>query len=335
MSERELELTTPLLVETGSGRLAWPRVRHSELRATPAAGHLQSAYLHHTFGTSIRERHLERIVTHLRSTGVEPLVAKGWAMGRLYPERGMRPYGDIDLCVRPEQQAAAASALFGPSAPSNLVEVDLNDEFHGVDDRSWDQLYGRSQLVSLRDAEVRVLGPEDHLRFLSLHLLYHGGRRPRLLCDMALLLESLPPDFDWDYCLSGDGRRAEWVVQALGLAHQVLGARWGGAPEQVGAHCLPGRLVPSVWRQWGTGYRYCTSPMAAHLRHPRGVVEAIRQRWPNPIEATIGLRGPWNGLPRRPYQLAYFALRGVSFAIRLLRAQATPDFSPSRLAAEA
>jgi len=29
--------------------------------------------------------------------GVEPILGKGWAIARLYPERGMRPYGDIDL----------------------------------------------------------------------------------------------------------------------------------------------------------------------------------------------------------------------------------------------
>ena len=26
-------------------------------------------------------------------------MAKGWGVGRLYPERGLRPYGDLDLLV--------------------------------------------------------------------------------------------------------------------------------------------------------------------------------------------------------------------------------------------
>ena len=45
---------------------------------------------------------------------------------------------------------------------------------------------------------------EDQLRQLCLHLLRHGACRPLWLCDVAVMLESLPGDFDWDRCLGGD-----------------------------------------------------------------------------------------------------------------------------------
>ena len=69
-----------------------------------------------------------------------------------------------------------------------------------------EELYLHSQLVLLGKAEIRVLGFEDQVRLLCLHMLYHGVFRPVWLCDLGMTLESLPSDFDWDYFLSGKDR---------------------------------------------------------------------------------------------------------------------------------
>jgi hypothetical protein len=40
-------------------------------------------------------------------------------------------------------------------------------------------------------------------------------------------------------------------------------------------------------------------------------------RWPNPVEATVGVGGPFNGVPRLPFQVADCVLRAAQFARRL------------------
>jgi hypothetical protein len=54
-------------------------------------------------------------------------------------------------------------------------------------------------------------------------------------------------------------------------------------------------------------------PIAAYLRRPAGVLKALRKRWPDPIEATIRLRGPFNEMPRLPFQIGNVLLRVVRF----------------------
>ena len=43
--------------------------------------------------------------------------------------------------------------------------------------------------------------------------------------------------------------------------------------------------------------------MAYCFRHPAQLPRALRLRWPNPIQATVGVGGPFNELPRLPFQL--------------------------------
>ena len=277
---------------------------------------LQQAYRLHTLQAAVHGDRIRRVIPLLRSAGVEPLLGKGWAVAQLYPEPGLRPYGDIDLYVRSEQYPAAVAALrrqHGPGTP-----VDLHTGFRDLDDRDLEELYCRSRLVSLGGVNVRVLGHEDHLRLLCLHQLRHGACRGLWLCDVAAVLESRPDDFDWDYLLSGNQRRSDWTVSVIGLAHRLLGARLGESPLAERARRLPRWLVSAVLEQWGTVHLWQPS-MATYLRHPAGAPEALRQRWSNPIEATIRCHGSFNELPRMPYQLGDALARTVRFALRAPR----------------
>jgi len=149
------------------------------------------------------------------------------------------------------------------------------------------------------------LGNEDHLRYMCMHMLRHGLHRATWLCDVAVVLESVPDDFDWKYLLGGDRRRAHWVASTLCLAHELLGARLGGIAKADRARYLPRWLVPSVLSQWSTREHYVldSESMAYALRHPSHLLRTIRLRWPNPIQATVGVGGPFNELPRLPFQL--------------------------------
>jgi hypothetical protein len=313
----ELAEITPLLLKSGTAALAWWRVRGCELRRTPAALQLQQAYRHHSLQATFHESEIKRVFATLGSARLEPLLGKGWAIAQVYPEEGLRPYGDVDLFVRAEQYAETDAALRKVDGVRPLV--DLHRGAAELDDRSFDDLYARSRTVALGKVAVRMLGPEDHLRLLCLHMLRHGAWRPLWLCDVAAALEARPPDFDWEYFLSGNRKRTDWAACAIGLAHQLLGARVDGTPVEWRAKHLPRWLAPTVLRQWGAGQvaHGLRRPMATYLRRPEGLVEALRVRWPNAIEATVGVRGRFNEWPRLPFQIGECVARATRFAAQL------------------
>ena len=319
LSPDELAAIAPMLLQSGSAPLAWRRLRGSELRTSVAAAQLQDAYRYHALEATFHARDIAEAVAALRSADVEPLLAKGWAVARLYPEPGLRPYRDIDLCVRPAQYAAAQRALVGRGVA--YTPVDLHSQFVDLSERDPDVLYERSQLVRLDDVEVRILGPEVHLRLLCLHLLRHGARRPLWLCDIGVMLESLPADFDPTYCLHGDRRRSAWVCCVIGLAHRLLGARLDRWTVDDPGPVLPGWLVPGILREWGGDFRPKAPRLTgAALRRPGWLLAGLSERWPSPIEATYCLGGPPDPPARLPFQIASYLGRALAFAVRAARA---------------
>ena len=312
LSADELAQVTPLLLNSGGGAWAWRQVRQTDLNTTPAAQELHQAYRIHALQVAIKEREIAQVFTHLRSQRMEPLMGKGWAMARQYPEPGLRPFGDIDLYVRREQYDDFRTAL---QTVSGAV-VDLHNGAAELDDRSFEQLYAHSQLLSLHGVDVRIFGPEDQLRLLCLHFLREGALRPLWLCDIAVSVTGLPQNFDWDYFLSGNQRRSDGVIFTIGLAHQLLGVPIASLPIAAQATKLPRWLIPTVLKLWGQGKstKGRRRMMAAYLQYPAGVLRALRERWPNAIEATIGTKAPFNNWPRLPFQLGECVLRTIAFA---------------------
>lgn len=315
ISPTELSEIAPLLLKTGTGPLAWWRIRYLDLSASQAAFHLRQAYRLQTLHARLAEGEIQDAITVLRSAGVEPVLAKGWAAARLYPEPGLRPYGDIDLYVRPEDYSSAEAVLFPSGA--RVRHVDLHRGFADLCDRSPNDLYARSQLVRLGDVDARVLAPEDHLCLLCLHLLRHGIRSPLWLCDIGAALESPAHDFDWDYFWTGIRRRSDWVACVLEGSHQLLGSKLD--------HCIiprfhrpPRWFLPSVLRQWGADASPDHETMLTHLRRRSGILRAARRRWPNPIEATFRCGMSLSRVPRFPFQLADYLVRGLLLAARIV-----------------
>jgi hypothetical protein len=213
----------------------------------------------------------------------------------------LRPYGDIDLWIRAEEIEKAGRALFSCNGLNYPVE--WHTEFQELEDRSLDQLFARSQRHRLRECDVRILGPEDHFRLLGLHALRHGIWRPVWLCDIAVVLESLPELFDWDYFLAGIRRCREWLGCIIGLAHRLLGARLDRVPAAIRDREPPAWIVRAVLQQWGSQH-YMTRPsIRSYCGRPRSLVKALGNRWPNPIQATVNLRGLPDARFRIPYQL--------------------------------
>lgn len=322
--EEDLTTITPLLLGSGAGALAWARIRDSKLRESSSAVQLHQAYRLHGLHGGVFEGDIQKLITLLRSVNVDPILIKGWAIARLYPDTALRPYGDIDLCVRPSEYSPAKKTCESPEGQKYIV--DLHDRFGRFDDLTVDELHDRSQVAKLGDVEVRVPCAEHHLRIMSSHMLRHGAWRPLWLCDIAVAIEARPPDFDWDLCLGRTRQTNEWVACCVGLAHQLLGAEVGDTPLARRAKSLPAWLISAVLKQWETPYATSQppvihrAPMGSYFRHPGGLFGDLRRRWPNPIEATVYTGGPFNELPRWPFQFGECVARTAKFIARLPRA---------------
>jgi hypothetical protein len=308
-----LEALQPLLLHGGVAALAWRRLRATALAGSPPCGALHQAYRLQVLHDGVHEDQVARAFRRLRDAGVEPVLGKGWAAARLYPDVGLRPYGDVDLYVHAAEHAAARQAVL---TARDAAPIDLHRGFGELDDRSAPTIVERSTRHAVGGIEVRTFGAEDHLRLLCLHALRHGLLRPLWLCDIAAGLEHRTASFDWDLFLAGDPLRTRWAVAAIGLAHVLLGARLDGVPIADRARRLPAWLTPSVLREWGAGRppQGARERIGVAFRNPRRLLGALRVRWPNAVEATVGVRGSFDAWPRLPYQLAECVRRVVRFA---------------------
>ncbi len=250
ISELELDEITPLLCSSGSGALAWYRVRNTHLQTTSSAEVLHQSYRLQSLQTAIHEEKVEKVFRLLRAASVEAILAKGWAAAGFYSNRDLRPCGDIDICVRAPDLPVAEQVLGSPEASD--CWVDLHKHFFEIGDRTIDELFTRSTTVSLGQEQIRILGQEDHLAFLCIHLLKHGAWRPLWLCDIAAAIESLPATFDWQVFMGKSRRRAAWIATAIGLTHRLIGARVEHLPLEARQIQVPEWLVHAVLAHWST-----------------------------------------------------------------------------------
>jgi hypothetical protein len=286
------------------------------LAGAPGAALLHDGFVYHRLRVRLLEDQLARLFRRLAEVGAEAIVGKGWAVARGYPMVGLRPYGDLDLLVGPEAEASIREVLAAWDGIPPAVE--LHGEFNELDGRSRDDLLGRSRTADLAGDPVRIFGPEDHLRLLALHALEHGLARPFWLCDLGLLLETLPPDFDWALCLRGRPWEAEGIRCALGLTSSLLGVDLAGpgVPAGVRGRPLPGWLIPAALEALGAHEHYLQAgDPDDQLLSLRPLLRSARLRWANPIEATFRRRAPWRG-PRLPVQMLDYTLRSAGFALR-------------------
>ena len=206
----DFEAITPLLYDSGAAGLGWWAIRDTYLADTPSGELLHQAFRLLTLQAAIHQTKIEKVFRTFRAANLEPILMKGWSVARRYPQPGLRPYGDIDLLIRPEDCLTATSLLASEELRDCLI--DLHPGAFELVDRPIAELFARSKLVPCGAGQARVLCDEDQLALLAIHLLKHAGRRPLWLCDVGLLLESMSPDFDWDVCLGSDKRRVNWIV---------------------------------------------------------------------------------------------------------------------------
>jgi hypothetical protein len=336
LSAEALAGMAPRLLEKGEAGLVYRRLRQVA-DPPPCAFDLLQEYRLQTLQAALHERRIEETVGRLRRAGVEPLLFKGWAVARLYPEPGLRPFCDIDCLVPPEDFTAARAALDAPCADGQGLQadpeahsqplvcgpdahlVDLHYRIPDLEGRSLQELYDRSRLAPLGASMIRVLGPEDQLRLSALHFLRHSGWRPLWLCDLALMLEGAGTNFDWDHCLRGSLRQRDWLVCAFQLGHQLLGASLDRLPAAHRTCPLASWLPRTILKHWGGAFWGTYSrPMASYLSAPAGVWQALAFRWADPIGVTLRWRLPMNRMPRLPWQIGDYVCRAAGMLVRWL-----------------
>ena len=317
LSAVELESVAPLLLDAGCGALAWWRIRQTPIAASHGGEQLRQAYRLHTLQAALHACQLEQVVGALDAAGIDALVVKGCTAARQYAEPGLRPYGDIDICVSPEQHDDAHAAL-AQSGLTTLVDLHRGLAINSGlarDLPGFEEAWGRSAHAALDGVDVRILGPEDHLSLLCVHLLTHGAWRPLWLCDIAAALECLPDDFDWNRCLGRSRRLATWVSATVALTERLLGAQ----PRKPPPSCSPPPrwLERAVVQQWGSPRPEYPGdlvglPVSAYFR-PSTAMRVVRAHWVDPVMATTQSGASFNALPRLPFRVRFVAWKAGRF----------------------
>lgn len=317
-SSENLHRLAPLVTAGGGAALTWFRIRHHKSEFSQSVVNLyREAYIGSMARAAAHEAELERVLLAFQAVGIRSILLKGWSVGRLYPESGLRPSGDIDLWIDPVQLAQASEVLKTVASGRQSIDLD-HDQFRRFENRSFADFYDSCDTVRLGLTPIKVLRREDQTRILCLHFLKHGGWRPIWLCDIAVLLESDSAAFRWELCLGRHALRARWIGCTVALARDLLGARIpSGAPRCV-TSSPPGWFARTVLTEWSNPLAP-NAPSLAHvipgLRSRAWKVKlAVRGRWRNPIQATVDCNGAFDALPRLPYQL----WDGVSRARRFL-----------------
>jgi len=255
----------------------------------------------------IQESNIKKAFEIFRENGIEPILIKGWAAALFYPEPIERMFGDIDLCVDPNEFEKAQS--IAEREDVRRLNVDLHNGFRHFDTVGWENLFDNSEVKNIEETEIRILRPEDHLRILCVHWLTDGGAYKEKLWDIYYAVKNRSEMFDWDRCLGIiSEKRRKWIVFTLRLAVKYLELDLRGTPIEHEAKHLPKWLTATVEKEWKSEIKL--KPLHACLNDKK---ELIQQIWirlpPNPIQSTVELEGEFDSGPRIFYQIRAIFMR--------------------------
>lgn len=252
------------------------------------------------------EKRAVRAFELFRAAGIEPILIKGIAAGRYYPESQPRVAIDMDLAVA-EHEFDRAFTIVVEHASEGLA-IDVHRELRHLDTVAWDDLFAHSVEWELEGGAIRILRPEDHLRVLCVHWLTDGASNKERLWDIYYAVANRPPDFDWYRALDiVEPNRRRWIVCAIGLAHRYLGLDLTDTPIADEARDLPAWLVRTVEREWASETKFV--PLEQAFDKGELLKQLPRRLRPDPIWATIQMNGSFDARTRVFYQIGSFFAR--------------------------
>ena len=310
LTQTELAIAAPLAIHGGAGALVSRRLLAASAEG-PVARELRQLHRRQALEEAMQREWLVRLSGALADARVPFTLIKGFTIAARYPEAGLRPFCDLDVVVAPSDVAAVRQIKL--ALPQ--LELDVHTMVPHLAPAWAAEALARATEERFAGSVVRVLRHEDALALLALHALAHGVWRPVWLCDLAVFVEGAARTLDWDRVLGGPMRQSQGVATALLLAREALGARLDGTP--LAERRTPSWLLPALHAQWGATYEV-QAPQVGMPRTPAALMEVARRRFRDPITATAAV-GPWNELPRWPFQMIDLAQRSARFVRRQLR----------------
>jgi len=265
--------------------------------------------------TKVYEEKIKAAFKLFRGDAIEPILIKGWAVAKEYPEKYQRIFSDIDLCVPADDYERSLKIVAGKSAQT--LNIDLHCGLRYLDTLEWEDLFENSVLELIDDVEVRILRPEDHLRVLCVHWLNDGGAYKERLLDICYLLENNAGKFDWNRCFGKISKnRREWIIKTIAVAHKYYDFDVSELPFAEETNLIPRWFVKTLEREWASETKLI--PLHTLLGKRKEFWKQIKKRFPpNAIEATIEMEGPIDDSRRGYYQIGSIFLRLKPSVIRV------------------
>src|SRR6185312_9902292 len=123
LSGKEFEQGGPFLVGSGAASLGLGGVWYSPPRGASSGELLHQAYRLQSLQAELQEQKIEKVFRLLREASLEAMLAKGWVAAGLYPTRTLRPYGDIDICVRSRDHQAVSELFSSPEGSDCWIDL--------------------------------------------------------------------------------------------------------------------------------------------------------------------------------------------------------------------
>ena len=244
---------------------------------------------------------ITKAFSFFREHQIEPILIKGWAANRFYPEDDPRAFYDTDLAVSADDYDAAYRLIH--SSEGSSLGIDLHRETRHLDTLPWDDLFARCELIDLDGVSIRVPCAEDNLRIQCVHWLNDGAEYKQRLWDIYYSVLNRPASFDWEKCFRCvSTTRQRWIIVSIGLAHRYLELPIDDLPFADEARQIPPWIIKCVEREWKRNLRL--SPLQVSINRPKQLLRQIKKRLPpNPIQATVDMEGEFDNRSRVFYQI--------------------------------
>jgi len=219
----------------------------ADARLTPIKQHA----LAQTFQTLRLDSELRVVVGALNEKSIPVVVLKGPVLAQsLYPEPGLRPFGDVDILIH-ERDLAAVSAfleargyhdknedegpvrlheahglfqrIFVDDERETVVEVHCDHLQIGVEPISMTEIWGRCEDVTFGRANARALEETDMFVQLCVHLHRHGFERLIWFKDLDLLVRKCR--LDW--AMVRERAEEQGCLDSVAYALRLLNGQMG------------------------------------------------------------------------------------------------------------
>ncbi|MEK7395647.1 MAG: nucleotidyltransferase family protein [Candidatus Poribacteria bacterium] len=196
---------------------------------------------------------LSKILKSADSNGIPIIVLKGAALaGLVYTSHALRPMNDMDLLIKPEDIRKANDMLiqlgWKCKIQNELLEI-LNQQGEDLEyvKNSMIDLHttirelpsvdpwANSKAVNIASLNMQILGYEDFLMHISLHIYKHiqtaillggfGMTELTKFCDIILLIRKFQNEINWDYIvrISKLNQSASALYTILNIVNRDLG----------------------------------------------------------------------------------------------------------------